>query len=62
MPDSAKRAPSRWVWMKVRSAFSASSPTAGSAADEGTISIVGADNTYYVNTHFAWDFLKRFSR
>jgi poly(3-hydroxybutyrate) depolymerase len=24
--------------------------------------IVGANSSYYVNTDFAWDFLKRFSR
>ena len=36
-------------------------PTCGTGVASGC-SIVGANSTYYVNTDFAWDFLKRFSR
>jgi polyhydroxybutyrate depolymerase len=36
-------------------------PSCGTGAD-GACSIVGANSDYYVNTDFAWDFLKRFSR
>jgi poly(3-hydroxybutyrate) depolymerase len=35
-------------------------PTCGTGAD--ACAIVGANSEYYVNTDFAWDFLKRFSR
>jgi polyhydroxybutyrate depolymerase len=35
-------------------------PTCGTGA-ASACSIVGANSTYYVNTDFAWDFLKRFS-
>lgn len=35
-------------------------PTCGTGAD--ACSVVGANSMYYVNTDFAWDFLKRFSR
>jgi poly(3-hydroxybutyrate) depolymerase len=35
-------------------------PTCGTGAD--ACDIVGANSAYYVNTDFAWDFLKRFSR
>ncbi len=35
-------------------------PTCGTGAD--ACAIVGANSSYYVNTDFAWDFLKRFSR
>jgi poly(3-hydroxybutyrate) depolymerase len=35
-------------------------PTCGTGAD--ACGIVGANSSYYVNTDFAWDFLKRFSR
>ena len=35
-------------------------PTCGTGAD--ACAIVGANSDYYVNTDFAWDFLKRFSR
>jgi polyhydroxybutyrate depolymerase len=36
-------------------------PTCGTGASNGC-GIVGANSNYYVNTDFAWDFLKRFSR
>lgn len=36
-------------------------PSCGTGAD-GACDIVGANSNYYVNTDFAWDFLKRFSR
>jgi polyhydroxybutyrate depolymerase len=36
-------------------------PSCGTGAP-GACSIVGANSDYYVNTDFAWDFLKRFSR
>jgi polyhydroxybutyrate depolymerase len=36
-------------------------PSCGTGAD-GACDIVGANSSYYVNTDFAWDFLKRFSR
>jgi poly(3-hydroxybutyrate) depolymerase len=36
-------------------------PSCGTGAP-GACSIVGANSEYYVNTDFAWDFLKRFSR
>jgi polyhydroxybutyrate depolymerase len=36
-------------------------PTCGTGADNGC-DIVGKNSEYYVNTDFAWDFLKRFSR
>lgn len=35
-------------------------PSCGTGAD--ACDIVGANSDYYVNTDFAWDFLKRFSR
>ena len=35
-------------------------PTCGTGAD--ACGVVGANSDYYVNTDFAWDFLKRFSR
>lgn len=36
-------------------------PTCGTGVSNGC-DIVGANSMYYVNTDFAWDFLKRFSR
>ena len=35
-------------------------PSCGTGSD--ACSVVGNNSMYYVNTDFAWDFLKRFSR